>query len=561
MSDFESILERCKRQEILFEEEPSRLALNKLLKETEFPINTFKVNIWRNHAIEPLLHYIDVYSSSFGYKLRYELSDYDDTFTFNKIDESDLNLIWIDLERYRIENFSDWFAWFYGRIKELRKNVKVTILIIILEEKERFIKLLKEKLIKEDSTKLPGVFIADIATAIGVSDISIYEKRYEEISGTCLNKKLHILVSRKFACHWLPTLLFAPLKAVAIDLDNTLYSGVLGEDGINNILITKEHIILQKFLKELINQGIFLILISKNEIEDVNKLFNERKDFLLKIDDFSHLEVSWEEKCKGIQRSAEKLRISENAIVFIDDNIGELSSIWLNNSSFKAIHAKENALLTVNALRFYPGIWRWNIDNNDHLRAKDMSGNIQREMILNNSKNVENYLSSLHVELIYNYNLKSEFKRLFELSRKTNQFNFSLRRTSEYEFYEFVKSESYNIVSVSLKDTISNSGIIAVIVAKKSGNYIDIIDLCISCRALGRKLEELIIFPSIINMSFFKDINYVKFHLNKGPRNKPAIEWMNRFSENVNGISNISKDRIIKETSMLKSIKFIFNYG
>ena len=150
--------------------------------------------------------------------MSYQLSDYDDTFTFYEVNEAHLNIIWIDLERYNIEKFSDWVSWFYGRVKELRKIVKVPILIITLEAKERLFKL-----IEKDSTKLSGVFIANVASAINDSNISIYEKRYEQISGTCLNKKLHILVSRKFACHWLPSLLFAPIKAVAIDLDNTLF--------------------------------------------------------------------------------------------------------------------------------------------------------------------------------------------------------------------------------------------------------------------------------------------------------------------------------------------------
>ena len=88
----------------------------------------------------------------------------------------------------------------------------------------------------------------------------------------------------------------------------------------------------------------------------------------------------------------------------------------------------------------------------------------------------------------------------------------------------------------------------------------DIIDLCISCRALGRKLEELIIFPSIINMTFFKDINSVNFNLKKGPRNKPAMDWVKRFSKNVNGVSNVSKDIMLKENVRLNSIKFKFNY-
>ena len=393
------------------------------------------------------------------------------------------------------------------------------------------------------------------------SNISIYEKRYEQISGTCLNKKIHILVARLFACQWLPTLLFEPIKAVAVDLDNTLYSGILGEDGSKNLVISKGHIALQNFLKKLKEKGVFLILISKNEMKDVHNLFNDRSDLILQLDDFSHLEVSWDEKSIGLKRSAKSLNISVNSILFVDDNIGELSSVWINDKSFKAIHAKEDAFLTLNALRFFPGIWRWNVNKDDFLRTFDMNSQNERNKLLNNSQSIENYLSSLKVELTYNYDFKKELKRLFELSRKTNQFNFSLRRTSEYELDEFIKSESHAVVSVSLRDKLSDSGIVAVIIAKKANRSIFILDLCISCRALGRKLEDLIILPSIINMKFFKDIDFVDFDLRKGPRNKPALDWFDSFSKNINGSHKIAKNTILNKTNMLDSIKFNFNFG
>ena len=236
MNKFELILERFKRQEILFNKNPSRLILNKFINEIKDNSAQFQINIWRNHAIEPLINYLNIYTNNFNYHLKFEISNYDDSFSFNNISVSDLNIIWIDFERYDNDKFSDLNAWFLQRVKVLRERVKTPILVISLEQKKRIFKLIKEYFLD-----LPGVFLVDIASDIGNFNFPIYEKKYEKISGTCLNNKLHILVARKIACHWIPPLLFTPLKAIAIDLDNTLYSGVLGEDGHENLLITEEH--------------------------------------------------------------------------------------------------------------------------------------------------------------------------------------------------------------------------------------------------------------------------------------------------------------------------------
>ena len=153
-------------------------------------------------------------------------------------------------------------------------------------------------------------------------------------------------------------------------------------------------------------------MISKNDINDVNLFFKSRKDLELKIDDFSHLEVSWDEKYIGIKRAANKLNISESSILFIDDNIGELTSILEKDNMSNVIHAKDDAFLTLNALKFFPGIWRWDNDKNDSLRTNDLKANKERMDLLCNSNDIRTYLSTLKVELNFNYDNTSDIKRL-----------------------------------------------------------------------------------------------------------------------------------------------------
>ena len=102
---------------------------------------------------------------------------------------------------------------------------------------------------------------------------------------------------------------------------------------------------------------------------------------------------------------------------------------------------------------------------------------------------------------------------MYELSRKTNQFICSLKRPKESEFCELIEDKYSHAISVSLKDKLSDSGIIAVILAKKNNSIVEIQELCISCRALGRKLEDLIIFPAIKNIPFFRNIESINFEI------------------------------------------------
>src|SRR5690606_20408691 len=104
-----------------------------------------------------------------------------------------------------------------------------------------------------------------------------------------------------------------PVKAVAVDLDHTLHKGVLGEDGFDGVLLTPGHAALQHHIQLLRQQGIFIGLVSRNVLSDVESLFSQRKDYPLRWTDFSAVEVSWGDKAEALERIARTLRISTDA--------------------------------------------------------------------------------------------------------------------------------------------------------------------------------------------------------------------------------------------------------
>lgn len=529
MSDSEFALQkqvrRYKAQSVLFSPRPKRLAIQQLEFDT-VDVKHFRVNVWRNHAFEPLVNLVSTYLRFGGISVVFNCSDYDDSLSFGNYSTADVELIWLDADRYQLESdFTSWLDWLRDRLYALRERSEAIFIIAIClsngAEKIAFQSLI-------DS--FPGVHFADLMGASEEEKFKLFDPRTAAISGTVLSSAAQVMLARRLGCHWLPAAILPPIKAVALDLDNTLHSGILGEEGIDGVELTPAHARLQSYLRALQVEGIFVTLISRNDLRDVESLFERRTDYPLAWSDFSAAEVSWEEKSTSIVRIADTLRIGIDATLFIDDNIGELLSMNLRRPEAKTIHAHEDADITLCTIKHYPGLWRWNREKDNLVRVADLKASAERARLLSSNEAVSEYFHSLGVTLAYANDSMPEISRMAELCGKTNQFNLALRRLGEFELSKFIISPDSNITSVHLKDRLSDSGLIAVIAARKLGRQLCIEELCLSCRSLGRKLETEIIVGAIVGMPIFVDCSEVLFAVKLGPRNEPAITWLENFS-------------------------------
>jgi FkbH-like protein len=349
------------------------------------------------------------------------------------------------------------------------------------------------------------------------------------MTGTPLSSRAQVVLARTLTCKWLAGAALPPIKAIALDLDNTLHSGVLGEDGIDGVTLTEAHKKLQLFIKELQKRGIFIALVSRNEHADVEALFTRREDYPLRWDDFSAIEVSWGHKAEALQRIAKRLRISTDAILFVDDNPGELAAVTQQMATLQTLHADLCADLTRSSIEYYPGLWRWKQEADDSKRIMDLKANAEREAIASSHTDPAEYLRSLNVTLTHFWNARQQLGRLSDLCRKTNQFNLAIRRFSEAELSDRMNSHDACVASVQLSDRLSDSGIIAVIVAERSGSQLIVEEVCISCRAMGRQLEDDIILHALRQMPIWAGCKEVEFRVRNGERNQPALEWLNNL--------------------------------
>jgi FkbH-like protein len=521
--NLEAAVRLFKAQSVLFAPHVSRLALQELDID-RVKTQQLTVNVWRNHSFEPLESLVAPYFAYRGLGVDFRLGCYDDTLMFAGHQEAALELIWFDSTRFLVTtSFADLLQWLEERLRILRATTMAPILLATWVEGCKGTEAIQ---ILADS--LPAVYFGNLEAICTEAGVPLLDSRSARLAGTPLSSVAQVILARELACHWLSGILLPPVKALALDLDNTLHAGVLGEDGIQGVQLTPAHTDLQDYIKFLRQRGIFIALVSRNQWSDVEALFAQRQDYPLRLNDFSVIEVSWNDKGAAVERIAKALRIDPDAVLFVDDNLGELISVAMQLPQVHTIYAYSDARLTQQAISFYPGLWRWQVDSDDTKRIQDLKVNSERESLAKSITDSAEYFRSLQATLTYSYDSKERLTRLTDLCNKTNQFNLALRRFNQAEIAARMMCNDACVASVQLTDRLSDSGIIAVIIAKRQGEQLLVEDLCISCRAMGRQMEDTIIFSALRDMPIIIDCLDAAFQVQHGPRNQPALDWLAR---------------------------------
>ncbi|MDW2799672.1 HAD-IIIC family phosphatase [Clostridium boliviensis] len=505
-------------QKLLFEKQLRR---KDLLDYTPVGGQKFKATVYRNHSFELIENTIKPYLDYAGLTVVFDYSDYDDSLSFININQdSDFLIIWLDSCRYKANLFMDFLK---ERLNYLKEIYKKPVLIVISGSNETI----------ELNSQFLQVELSDIETELG---IEFYDERLEKYSGTRLSSKACMLIAKKIGLHYIPILVRPNLKAIVVDLDNTLYHGVLGEDGIAGVSITDGHVKLQNNLVRLAKEGFYVCVASKNEAEDVYSLFKERTDFSLKLENLTKVCATWKAKADSINEISQSLNIGIESILFIDDNMGELAHVKEVYPDIHQIYANFDAEITAKVLDFYPGLMKTNIKHEDTIRKKDIQANDERKKLQTNYS-TEDYLRALRVVITFNINDVGEIERVSELSNKTNQFIFNYKRYSSTNLKEKIHSGNYAICTVSLEDKLSDSGIVGVCVIKSDGNCGHLEEVFVSCRALGRGLDEIIVLGAVQYTLDALRIDKLETYIMIGERNLPARTFYEQYFKKFNNSS------------------------
>lgn len=523
----EAALRKAEWQPVLFTSRPLRSRL--LMLRASWVCEPLRIRVHRNHAFEHVASAMGPYLAYAGWRGEFHYSDYDDSLSLGEVADApqvDAEIVWLDFERYdQRHNPTGLTRWLLERLHGLRALSSAPILVLGWGGGGNLARAFHATLDEALGT-IPGARLCDPEPVAELLGDRFFDDRAAPLSGTRLSDMACVLLARELTCHWLAASLRPRIKALALDLDQTLYRGVIGEDGPERVELTSSHAELQRRLVALQSQGVFLAMVSRNRLEDVERLFAVRADFPLRWEHFSACSIGWADKALGLGEVAGALRIGVDAMAFVDDNPGELAAVAAHWPPLHTVYAEEDADGTCRTLDWYPGLWTWSVGETDLLRVADLGTATLRAQALEQSANREEYLRSLQIRIDLGLNPRARLARLVELSQKTNQFNLNLGRIGEAEMTRCLEDHGRRVVSIRLRDRLSDSGVIGLVSGRRQGEALVIDELCISCRALGRNLEDLLVGQAVRWILEELPADRVEFEHRTGSRNEPARQWL-----------------------------------
>ena len=288
-------------------------------------------------------------------------------------------------------------------------------------------------------------------------------------------------------------------KVLVLDLDNTLWGGVLGDDGFNKIEINSKTVrgkIFRNFQKTILNlkkRGVLLAICSKNNIENVRNVFKENKNLILKYKDFIVVKCNWKNKANNIIEISEELNLDLDSFVFIDDNKAERELVRSYLSGVEVPEIPENPIhfsdIVLNSFLFEST----NFTREDASRNKSYLADKKRNSLKTKSVNNNEYLKSLEMKAGISSFKKNSLNRVVQLFQRSNQFNLTTSRYNHLQLKKIISNKSFITLQVSLKDKFFKYGIISLLVCRVNNSNLIIENWVMSCRVLSRTLENFIL--------------------------------------------------------------------
>jgi FkbH-like protein len=287
-------------------------------------------------------------------------------------------------------------------------------------------------------------------------------------------------------------------KCVALDLDNVLWGGTIGDDGLEGIRLGElgegeAFVQVQTWLSELRARGIILSICSKNDDEKAREPFRSHTDMVLKEADISCFIANWDDKAQNLRELARRLNIGLDSIVFLDDSPFERNLV---RDLVPEVCVPE---MPADPAEFVPYLESLNLFEATQFSEEDRQrGDFYRSNALRESEearfaDVNEYLVSLEMEAEFEQFDDLHLPRIAQLVQRTNQFNLTTIRHSAAELKGFANDPEHFPFYVTLTDRFGDNGLICVLIGKRDGATLDLVTWLMSCRVISRRLEEFVL--------------------------------------------------------------------
>jgi FkbH-like protein len=287
-------------------------------------------------------------------------------------------------------------------------------------------------------------------------------------------------------------------KALAVDLDNTLWGGVIGEEGMDGIRLGDEHPgaayrELQSVILDLHRRGILLAICSKNNLDDAMEALTRHPGMVLRPEHFAAMRVNWNDKAQNLREIAEELNIGIDAIAFLDDNPVERQRIREALPDVHVIEMPASPSEYAQALREEPRFERLALSEEDRRRGEYYAAQRRRAEAERTATTKEDFYRSLQQEAEIMPVTPATLPRVAQLTQKTNQFNLTTRRYTEQQIATLAADTRWRVYSIRVTDRYSDNGLVGAAITHDRDDACEIDTFLMSCRVIGRTVETALL--------------------------------------------------------------------
>lgn len=320
-------------------------------------------------------------------------------------------------------------------------------------------------------------------------------------------------------------------RCIVLDLDNTLWGGVVGEDGFDGIRLGKgppgnAYVEFQKILLSLQKRGVLLAINSKNNPEDALKVINEHPDMILRREHFTCLKINWNDKVSNMKEISKEINFGLDYMVFFDDDPVNREFIQNNLPQVLTVELPKDPAQYAKILQNMKEFNTLNITNEDIKRGTMYIQQQKRKELENSSIDLEGFLKNLNLKISILPADKFTIPRISQLTLKTNQFNLTTKRYQEEEIRMFSKDNQMIVGCAQVEDKFGDNGITSVFIIKNEKPEEWTLDtFLLSCRVMGREVEKGIL-DYIIKKAKENKIKRIKAEYIPTQKNKPIEDFL-----------------------------------
>ncbi|WP_166695596.1 non-ribosomal peptide synthetase [Bacillus cereus] len=498
---------------------------------------------------DPIKPYVEWWVQQFGLELDVQFAHYNQVFQ-ELLDEQSLFSTNKGINALLVR-FEDWirddFSSDTDRCNSLEKNYQLLTgimkqksfkvpLLVVLFPVSTHLAFSQEVLAKLNQlTERWKAFIQELEyTNLIDSRILAEEYNIQEVFDAKTDREGHVPFTNEFSATVAAVIarkvvaLKQPIfKVIALDCDNTLWRGVCGEEGALGVQVDAPYLYLQRFLLEKYNEGMILTLVSKNNEADVMEVFEKNPQMILKKEHIAAWRINWQAKSENVRELARELNVGVDSFIFLDDNVVEVHEMMQNLPEVLALQLPEHA---ENIPTYLSHVWafdRAKVTEEDRKRGAMYVTERKRKELQANVLSLDHYLESLQLKVSFQPIEENHIQRASQLTFRTNQFNLSTIRRTEEELTRWLQAPHANGWIIEVSDRFGDYGLVGVILAMESNKSLEIDTFLLSCRVLGRKVEQAILV-ALRKFCLEKGLISLKADFYPTKKNQPFFEFLEK---------------------------------